>query len=315
MAKIDKTYQELLHKIYYRGFEYEDPNRKGVIRKQIPYYNLEHDFEDGFPIIGLKQTFPKMAFNEMKTFMTGKNNLKDLEDLGITFWRDDAYNYYRKSGGTLDFNYWLEQIMGTDKNGKNFGLSENLGSLGKIYPHQIRNWNGQIDQLKEVTERLKKEPNSTKNIITMWNPSDLNSCSLSPCHSRFSFVVEPLKESYGLRIQWNQDSVDTFLGLPMNIMYYSFVCYAFANYLGMKPLGVIGNLTNVHLYDNSFSAVEEILSYNPEDLEPVEIKTAFSKDWNDLDDYLNNLSYKNNIKIENYKFLKRFDVKMLAYNK
>ena len=96
MSRIDKTYQELLHKIYYKGFEYEDPNRKGVTRKQIPYYNFEHDFEDGFPIIGLKQTYPKMAFNEMKAFMMGKTNLKDLEDLGVTFWRDDAYNYCKK---------------------------------------------------------------------------------------------------------------------------------------------------------------------------------------------------------------------------
>ena len=347
MSFIDKKYQELLHKIYYKGFEYEDPNRKGVIRKQISYYNFEHDFEEGFPIIGLKQTYPKMAFNEMKAFMMGKTNLKDLEDLGVTFWREDAYNYYKRYNGNLNFEYFLDQVLGTDEYGKNFGQSKNIGSLGRIYSHQIRNWNESIDQLNKVLERLNKEPNSTKSIVTMWNPSDLDDCALSPCHTRFSFIVENLtfKEreklmrqshhvflrkgevltdedfnnveipKYGLRVQWNQDSVDSFLGLPINILYYSFVCYVFAHYLGMKPLGIIGNLSNVHLYDNSFSAVEEILKFNPDDLEPIKIETNFTKEWYNIDDYLRQLDFAENIKIKDYKHLGRFDVKMLSYSK
>lgn len=316
MSKIDRVYQELLHKIYYKGFEYEDPNRKGVIRKQIPYYNFEHDFEDGFPIIGLKQSYPNMAFNEMLAFMRGYTNLKQLEELSVTFWRQDAYNYYKKHGGNLGFEYFLDQVMGTDKYGKNFGQSKNLGSLGKIYSHQIRNWNGSIDQLNEVLERLKIEPNSTKNLITMWNPSDLDSCALSPCHTRFSFIVENLKDgNRGLRVQWNQDSVDTFLGLPINIQYYSFVCYVFAHYLGMKPLGIIGNLSNVHLYDNSFSVVEKLLEFNSGDLEPIQIETKFTKEWFNLDDYLRQLDFAENIKIKDYKHLGRFNIPMLSYSK
>ena len=351
MSSVNKRYQELLHKIYNKGFEYEDPNRKGVIRKQISYYNFEHDFEDGFPIIGLKQTYPKMAFNEMKAFMMGKTNLKDLEDLGVTFWRDDAYNYFLKH---FDSKKTQEEFLEMVKKGYYSGDLDKpyyvYGDLGKIYSHQIRNWNGVIDQLNEVLERLKKEPNSTKNIVTMWNPSDLDSCALSPCHTRFSFIVENLNwrqrnkiyeekgnwvtmdgeniekayndwfdtvgiPKYGLRVQWNQDSVDTFLGLPINIKYYSFVCYVFAHYLGMKPLGIIGNLSNVHLYDNSFSAVEEILKFNPDDLETIKIETDFTKEWYNLDDYLKQLDFAENIKIEDYKHLGRFDVKMLSYSK
>ena len=354
MSKIDKVYQNLLHKIYHKGFEYEDPNRKGVMRKQIPYYNFEHDFEEGFPIIGLKQTYPKMAFNEMKAFMMGKTNLKDLEDLGVTFWRDDAYNFFKREavGYGVDMEAFLS---GVNKGYQYDSPSFEWGDLGKIYSYQIRNWdkkgfsNG-IDQLNQVLERLKKEPNSTKNIITMWNPSDLDDCALSPCHTRFSFIVENLNwkernkiyeeqgnwmmidgeniekayndwfdmvkvSKYGLRIQWNQDSVDSFLGLPINVMYYSFVCYVFAHYLGMKPLGIIGNLSNVHLYDNSFSVVEKILEFNSDNLEPITIETNLPKEWKNLDDYLSQLNYKENIKINNYKHLGRFDVPMLAYNK
>lgn len=321
MSSINKKYQELLHKIYYQGFEYEDPNRKGVIRKQIPYYNFEHDFEDGFPIIGLKQTYPKMAFNEMKAFMMGKTNLKDLEDSEVTFWRDDAYNFYLKEWDErmvkpLKKEEWFKAVIKDGNNGNNKVLQLGLGDLGKIYSHQIRNWNGVIDQLNEVLERLKKEPNSTKNIITMWNPSDLDSCALSPCHRDFELIVENIKNGdKGLRVKFTMSSVDTFLGLPINILYYSFVCYVFSNYLGMKPLGIIGNLSNVHLYDNSFSAVEEILKFNPDDLEPIKIETNFTKEWYNLDDYLKQLDFAENIKIEDYKHLGRFDVKMLSYSK
>jgi thymidylate synthase len=312
---INKKYQDLLHKIYSEGFEYEDPNRKGVKRKQISSYTLEHDFKDGFPLLGLKQTYPKMAFNEMKVFMQGKTNLKDLEDLGVTFWRKDAYNYYLRfaniaSTAPLSEEEFLELLMQ-----EVFYGCYTFGELGRIYSHQIRNWNGKIDQLNTVLERLEKEPNSTKNIITMWNPSDMDSCALSPCHTRFSFVVENLSEGvHGLRIQWSQDSVDCGLGLPINILYYSFTCYVFAHYLGMKPLGVIGNLTNLHLYDNSFEVVEKLLELDISELEPLKIETDFPKEWKDLDDYLNKLDFKN-IKILNYKHLGRFDIEMLAYEK
>lgn len=369
MSKIDKTYQDLLHKIYNTGFEYEDPNRKGTIRKQIPYYTLEHKFEDGFPIIGLKQTYPKMAFNEMKAFMMGVTNLKELEDLGVTFWRKDAYNYYlnvcEEQGidRIISFELFISYIQKAkdlgellDDSFKNSNVEypiipKNyiLGDLGKIYSHQIRKWNREIDQLNEVLERIKREPNSTKNIVTMWNPSDMNSCALSPCHTRFSFIVETLSTKqrdkiyteqgnsisidgvnidkayndwfdkmeipkYGLTIQWNQDSVDTFLGLPINIQYYSFVCYIFAHYLGMKPLGILGNLTNCHLYDNSWDSVKEILNFNPDELENIKIKTNFSKDWSSLDNYLQQLDF-NQLSIKNYKHLGRFNVEMLPYNK
>lgn len=317
MSKINKIYQELLHKIYYKGFSYKDPNRKGVIRKQIPYCNFEHDFEEGFPIIGLKQSYPKMAFNEMKAFMMGYTNLKQLEDLGVTFWRQDAYNYFLKH---FNSKKTKEEFLEMVSKGYYSGAKDNpyyvFGDLGKIYSHQIRNWNGEIDQLNKVLERIKREPNSTKNLVNMWNPSDLDSCALSPCHTRFSFIVENLKDgNKGLRVQWNQDSVDSFLGLPINVMYYSFVCYVFAHYLGMKPLGIIGNLSNVHLYDNSFSVVKKLLELSPDDLEPVKIETHLPESWVNLDDYLNQLDFAENIKIKDYKHLGRFDIPMLAYSK
>lgn len=331
MSNIDKKYKQLLSEIYNKGFEYEDPNRKGVKRKQILSYRFEHDFKDGFPIIGLKQSYPKMAFNEMKAFMLGKTNLKALEDLGVTFWRKDAYNYYirlcKEEG--LERNLSPELFESYIKNARNLGdLAEDsfknsdtysnhplvpmkyiLGDLGRIYSHQMRNWNGSIDQLNSVLERLKNNIHSTKNVVTMWNPSDMDDCALSPCHRDFEFLTD----GENLTVQWTQSSVDTFLGLPMNIMYYSFVCYVFAHYLGLKPKGVIGNLSNVHLYDNSFSSVEEVLSRDVVD-NKVEVSVNLPSEWGSLDDYLNQLEYGKSIKILNYKHLGRLDVPMLPYN-
>ena len=341
---INRQYYNLVEKIYNEGFLYEDPNRKGVYRKQITDYTFEHNFKDGYPAIGLKQVYPKMAFNEMLAFMRGYTNLSQLEGLGVTFWRDDAFNYFesRYGKGSRTFDEWLGMVKAFP--------GHNYGDLGRIYSHQIRNWNNTLDQLDSVLERLKKAPLSTKNIVTMWNPTDLKDCALSPCHTLFSFVTSPLKTEereeliskeqfeyyynnvknsekeeyfdsinipkYGLKVLWDQFSVDTALGLPINIMYYSDVCYTFAHYLNMKPVGIKGNLANVHLYDNSFDAVEEMLKRDITEIEyPVEIETNFPDNWEYLDDFLGKLEYGKSIKLLNYKHLGRLDIKMLAYSK
>ena len=322
-----------------------------MVRKQITDYTFEHNFKDGYPIIGLKQTYPKMAFNEMLAFMRGYTNLKQLEELGVNFWRKDAYNYLKRvTGGEVPFEEFLRgSLVGVCYDGPYF----EWGDLGKIYSHQIRNWNGEVDQLNQVLERLKKTPFATKNVVTMWNPSDMEECALSPCHRSFEFVVRPLdvyerqewfednhrtdvewyynnvkqstKDEYfnsknipkfALKVVWEQSAVDTFLGLPINILYYSDVCYTFAHYLNMKPEGIKGNLTNVHLYDNSLDAVEELLSRDILSIEhPVKVITDFPKSWENLDDYLNQLEYGKSFKVEKYSHLGRLDVEMLAYSK
>jgi thymidylate synthase len=311
MSKIDLKYKELISKIYNEGFEYIDPNRSGVKRKQIPYYTFEWNFEDGFPAIGLKKAFPKSAFNEFKAFMLGENKLKQLEDRGVRFWRKDAHNFHKRRfpNSTITINRFMELVGTLDYNGNEFG------DMGKIYPYQIRKWNGKYDQLQMVLNRLKQNPHTTKNIVTMWNPTDISDSALSPCHTRFSFVVTKLNnDSLGLYIQWNQDSVDVFLGLPMNIMYYSYACYVFAEYLGMKPLGVIGNLTNLHLYDNSFLAVEQLLKRDAKLNEDVNINVNVTEYNNDVSKFIEAIEYGKNIILSNYRDLGEIKVEMLPYS-
>lgn len=306
MRGINKQYRNLIEKILKDGFEYEDPNRKGTNRKQIPFYRIEHDFKDGFPAIGLKQSYPKMAFNEMVLFMQGKTQIQDFWKLGVKFWDKDGYNYFlnRTQKDDYTFDEWKEFMKVFD--------SHTYGSLGRIYSHQIRKWNGNTDQLNNVLERLKKHPHSTKNIVTMWNPSDLEYCALSPCHRTFEFI----SDGKNLWVQWEQSSVDVGVGILMNIMYYSFVCEVFAHYLGLNAKGIIGNLSNVHLYDNSLEAMEEMLKRDENQIKEVPFLVKdLPTEWENLDDFLSQLKYGESVKLKNYQHLGRIDIEMLPYKK
>lgn len=310
MSSIDRKYKELLTKIRKEGFEYSDPNRPDVKRTQIPFYTLVHSFEDGFPIIGLKQSFPKSAFGEFKAFMLGKTKLKDLHDLGVKFWDKDGLKFHKRMypQSTITKDRFSELIGTMDYKNNEFG------ELGKIYPYQIRKWNGKFDQLSVVLNRLKHEPFSTKNIVSMWNPSDWNDAALSSCHTRFSFVVEKGENKNKLWIQWTQDSVDTFLGLPMNIIYYSFACYVFAEYLDMIPMGIKADLYNVHIYDNTYSKVDELIKRDANTTENAKIFLNFASiDSKDIDTFISGIDYGRNISVNNYKHLGKLDAEMLSY--
>lgn len=362
MSNINNTYRNLLDKILTNGQVYEDPNRKGVLRKQIPSAVIQYNLVNGYPIIGIKQTYPKAAFNEMKAFTMGITTLKGLHELGIKFWDQDAFNYFKRTEVAINVsrrpghteiieitddpkfkNYFFDAVA--------FGAIE--GDLGKIYSYQMRKWGGYFDQLDNVLERLKVSPRSTKNVVTMWNPAEADECALTPCHRDFEFLVEGLnvyerktwalnnfsegwcadaydnvKESewsthldkfntpkYKLSIKWNQHSVDTFLGLPMNIMYYADMVYTFAHYLNMVPGRIEGHLTNVHLYDNTWDKAKDVLNRSTGvTFEPVHIETSFPHHWENLDDYLRQLDFDTNIKLTGYKHLGRVDAEMLPYS-
>lgn len=253
MSTINKKYTYLVDKILKDGYEYEDPNRKGVFRRQISSCVLTYDLQDGFPVITAKKSFPEASLGELKAFLLGLTNLKDIEELGVNFWRKDAYNYYLKNGGSKDFGSWFNDLIEKDED----------FHLGKIYSYQMRSWNGIDDQILKLIHTLKTNPLATKKTVTMWNPSDLDFSCLSPCHWAVEFLTEPLnKGEIGLKVKWHQHSTDTFLGLPMNIMYYAQMCYMIAHYVGMRPLGIIGDLSNVHLYDNSFAVSQDMIQSN-----------------------------------------------------
>ena len=315
MSKIDVEYHKLLNKILQEGYTYEDPNRKGVNRIEIPSYTFRHEFKDGFPAINTKKLHYKNVVTELIWFLRGDTNIKYLVDNGCNIWNKDAYNYYLKQAEgqsekvILTFKEWLKEI----KNGEYF-----LGDLGPVYGEQWRNIkqpiyeygnyvaHNRLDQISNLIKGLKEKPLGTQHVVNSWNVGDLEDMALQPCHYGFQIVVRLLsleeKENicknlgatwdlpftekiatkwnvpkYGFELHWSQRSVDTFLGLPYNIASYATLALILEKITGHKALGIQGDLKKVHLYDNSLDAVKEQLSRNVNKCDKCEL---------DIDDIL-----------------------------
>jgi thymidylate synthase len=317
---MDKQYKQLLRTILGSGYYYNDPNRIGTRRLQINDYRLSHSFSEGFPILTSKETYFKGAFSELLVFLRGESDVRDLWRNGVKFWNKDWQNYQKLSD--LEATHLKLKFLQ-----KTNDASDNSYSLGKIYPYQMRKWNGQIDQIKNLVATLKSNPMATKKTVTMWNPSDLNNSCLSPCHWSWECLISPLEDGYGLTIKWHQHSTDVFLGLPLNIAYYSGLCYLLAELTNMKPLGIIGDLSNVHLYDNAIEAARKQLKQKSYPLPTFKFSTKAKvyfnkwrgvegfKDYGYYDDLDNVLSVLNaeDFVVEDYKSSKAIKVEMLAY--
>jgi thymidylate synthase len=272
MAKIDSTYHGLLEKIKDEGFKYEDPNRKGVYRYQIPSYQMVHNFADGFPAVTTKKLYWKAVVGELLWFLRGDTNIKYLDDNKIYIWHKDGYNYYLNKGGKLDYNSWKLAL--------NCDLHGEFGDLDRIYGYQLRNFGGKFDQLACIIDTMINNPLATKKTVTFMNPNDKGHQALSPCHTGFKILVEPLPDDrlktfsnnsyymhsnlldgveYQFDLQWEQDSVDTFLGLPFNIASYALLECIIGKMTNMVPKGITGDLSNVHIYESHMDAVNQQL--------------------------------------------------------
>lgn len=294
MAKIDEKYNELSRLILNEGRRYEDPNRKGVYRIQIPKYNFVYDLKDGFPAITTKKLYWKGIVGELLWFLRGDTNIKYLIDNGINIWNKDAYNWNLKNTDSKA----LKNNIITKESLKKFldrsifnkdSIKHNWGNLGRIYGAQWRNWRGsvddhkgfedrfEIDQISNLIRNLKEKPLSTEHIVTAWNPAELDDMALPPCHFGFQIMVYPLSVSeqklfkkdssdkgwtiskdrpkYGFDLVWSQRSVDTFLGLPFNIASYALLAHIIGKMVNMVPGKIHGDLRNVHFYENSIESI------------------------------------------------------------
>jgi thymidylate synthase len=337
MAQIDKTYHSILEDILQNGFKYEDPNRKGINRIQIPSTQITHNFENSFPAITTKKLYWKGVVGELLWFLRGDTNIKYLVDNGINIWDKDAYNYsseHTKWDTIEDFIKEVSQRGGSHH-----------GDLGRIYGYQLRNFGGEFDQLKWLINTLKTNPLATKKTVTYINPNDKEHQALSPCHTGFKILVEPVSPLYMAKhsdktkvpykydgplyqftLQWEQDSVDTFLGLPFNIASYALLAHIIGKLTNMIPKSLIGDLSNVHIYEPHLDAVKEQLSRDTDKYEKCELGIT-----SHIDDLINNYNQGlhpnktldelfNNFRIKDFKLLDynsypKIKAEMLAYNK
>ncbi|MDG1252221.1 MAG: thymidylate synthase [Schleiferiaceae bacterium] len=238
MNRLDSRYLNLLDLIVQLGADKSD--RTGTGTKSIFGAQIRHCMCDGFPLLTTKKMPLKTIATELKWFLKGDTNIKYLHDNNCHIWDGD----YEKSG-------------------------REDGELGPIYGKQWRSWGSHrqtnhilnetktihpgIDQMKNLIDGLKNNPDSRRHMVSAWNVSELDQMTLPPCHYGFQCNV-----SDGvLSLMWNQRSVDTFLGLPFNIASYGLLLLLLCEETGYTPGNLIGNLGDVHLYNNHLDQAKE----------------------------------------------------------
>ena len=251
-----KQYLDLLQHIMDNGVAKGD--RTGTGTRSVFGYQMRFDLSEGFPLLTTKKLHLKSIIHELLWFLKGDTNAKYLQDNGVRIW-----------------NEWADED----------------GNLGHIYGYQWRSWpdynGGHIDQIKEVVETIKNNPDSRRIIVSAWNVAELPNMNLPPCHAFFQFYVADGR----LSLQLYQRSADTFLGVPFNIASYALLLMMMAQVTGLKAGDFVHTLGDTHIYNDHFEQVKEQLSRQPRKLPRMvinpEVKSIFDFKYEDfsLEDY------------------------------
>jgi thymidylate synthase len=283
MSSIEEQYRGLLGSLLHNSTPKDDRTGTGTL--SIFGRQIRHDMKQGFPLLTTKKIAVKTMMTELKWFLRGDTNIKYLVDNGCNIWNGDAYKrftYYTDESTSME--RFIELIKTDDE------FAEKWGELGPIYGKQWRRWKGDtwvegntdgtegfylqsetIDQIKNLINDLKTNPNSRRLMVSAWNVGDLPTMTLPPCHYGFQCYV---RDGKYLSLMWNQRSVDTFLGLPFNIASYAALLCLIAEEVDMIPDQLIGNLGDVHLYSNHVDQAMEQISREIYDLPTVSFKNV-----------------------------------------
>ncbi len=252
MNSLDLRYQGILQDIVLEGKEKGDRTGTGTI--SVFGKQIRHDMSEGFPLLTTKKMAVKTMMTELKWFLKGDTNIKYLLDNNCHIWDGDAYKAYPHKH-ELTQQEFVQKIKTDDD------FAAKWGELGPIYGKQWRNWDYRygsgptykIDQIKDLIENIKENPDSGRLMVSAWNVPQLWEVVLPPCHYGFQCYVNDGK----LSLMWNQRSVDTFLGLPFNIASYGTLLLLLCEETNLEPGELIGNLGDTHLYKNHIEQAEE----------------------------------------------------------
>jgi thymidylate synthase len=283
MSSIEEQYRGLLGSLLHNSTPKDDRTGTGTL--SIFGRQIRHDMKQGFPLLTTKKIAVKTMMTELKWFLRGDTNIKYLVDNGCNIWNGDAYKrftYYTDESTPME--RFIELIKTDDE------FAEKWGELGPIYGKQWRRWKGDtwvegntdgtegfylqsetIDQIQNLINDLKTNPDSRRLMVSAWNVGDLPTMTLPPCHYGFQCYV---RDGKYLSLMWNQRSVDTFLGLPFNIASYAALLCLIAEEVDMIPDQLIGNLGDVHLYSNHVDQAMEQISREIYDLPTVSFKNV-----------------------------------------
>lgn len=262
MSKIDQTFQDICKDILQNGREYENKNR-GVKRLQIPSVHFSHSFEDGFPALSLKKLYFKSVVTELLWFLKSDNDIKYLKDNGCSIWDKDAYNYFIKHN--IPDAPFQEMRQNEDGTFRHPSFEEFIirgeGSVGRNYSVQWRDYNEEVDQIKDLINGMGVDIFSSRLIVNAWNPSEIDKTALPPCHNMFQIIGDyDSNGNEGFWVSFNMRSWDVFLGASFNIASYALLGKILDKVTGKKCLGIICHGNCVHFYDNQIEGAEEILT-------------------------------------------------------
>lgn len=220
-----KQYHELLRHVMEHGVDKSD--RTGTGTRSVFGYQMRFDLQQGFPLLTTKKLHTKSIFHELLWFLKGETNTRYLKENGVSIWDEWA-----------------------DEN----------GNLGPVYGSQWRSWptpdGGHIDQITQVIDQIKKNPDSRRLIVSAWNVAEINKMKLPPCHAFFQFYVSDGK----LSCQLYQRSADIFLGVPFNIASYAALTMMVAQVCDLQPGDFVHTFGDAHIYSNHFDQVALQLS-------------------------------------------------------
>lgn len=246
-----QQYLQLLDRVLEEGNKKEDRTGTGTI--SVFGHQMRFNLAKGFPLLTTKKLHLKSIIHELLWFLNGDTNVRYLQENGVRIW-----------------NEWADEN----------------GDLGHVYGYQWRSWpktNGEsLDQIKQVVNDIKKNPDSRRLIVSAWNAGDIENMALPPCHALFQFYVADGK----LSCQLYQRSADIFLGVPFNIASYAILTLMMAQVCNLKPGEFIHTLGDAHIYLNHLDQVKLQLSRTPKEL-PImkinpEVKSIFDFKFEDF---------------------------------
>lgn len=246
-----KQYQDLLRTILETGAYKSD--RTGTGTYSIFGYQMRFDLSQGFPLLTTKKLHLRSIIYELLWFLQGDTNIRYLKDHGVSIWDEWA-----------------------DPN----------GDLGPVYGHQWRSWStpdgGKIDQITQLIEQIKTNPDSRRLMVCAWNVGEIDKMALPPCHVLFQFYVN----NGEISLQLYQRSADVFLGVPFNIASYTLLLMMVAQVCGLKPKEFVHTLGDAHIYSNHVEQAKLQLSRDPRPMPTMrinpEVKDIFSFQYEDF---------------------------------
>ncbi|WGZ92721.1 MAG: thymidylate synthase [Candidatus Thiothrix putei] len=234
-----KQYLDLMRHVRDHGFVKADRTGTGTV--SVFGYQMRFDLSAGFPVVTTKKLHLRSIIHELLWFLKGDTNIRYLKDNGVSIWDE-----------------WADE----------------RGELGPVYGYQWRNWptpdGRHIDQIAQIIQQLKTNPDSRRIIVSAWNVADVDNMALPPCHAFFQFYVAEGK----LSCQLYQRSADIFLGVPFNIASYALLTMMVAQVTGLQPGEFIHTLGDAHLYSNHLEQVELQLSREPYPLPQMKLNPA-----------------------------------------